>query len=322
MPSLSVPELLDRARELKRKISPCELCPRRCGSLRLEGETGFCGIGDRAVVSSAIVHHGEEPPISGLRGSGTVFLSGCNASCIFCQNYQISHLRMGRNTDSAELARQFLYLQDCGCHNINWVTPTPHLPFLVEALAIAVDEGLRLPIVYNTNGYDRLEILQLLDGIVDIYLPDMKYSADVWAEEFSQLPDYFAINSTAVREMHRQVGPLQLDDDGIAVRGLLVRHLVLPGGTAGSRKIFERLAAIDPQIPVSIMAQYHPCYKALRHSMIGRRITKAEYQRVLDDFESAGLANAFVQDVGHLEEKDGFFPDFGKPAEDVFDGGE
>ncbi|MBN2600795.1 MAG: radical SAM protein, partial [Candidatus Marinimicrobia bacterium] len=182
MPTISSIEIFKRSRELKSLMNPCELCPRKCLANRLESQVGYCQLGDTIQLSSILPHHGEEPPISGVHGSGTVFLSGCNAACIFCQNYQISHQRMGKIITIERLAREFLNLQQAGCHNINWVTPTPHLPHLVESLAIAVEQGLNIPLVYNTNGYDRLEILQLLDGIVDIYLPDMKYSSGHWAE--------------------------------------------------------------------------------------------------------------------------------------------
>lgn len=318
MPTLSSAEILRRSEELKARLSPCELCPRQCHARRLEGQTGYCQMTDRAVVSSILPHYGEEPPISGSHGSGTVFLSGCNAGCIFCQNYQISQLRLGQKISAEKLAREFLKLQQTGCHNINWVTPTPHLPFLTEALAFAVDRGLTIPVVYNTNGYDRLEILQMLDGIVDIYLPDMKYGADVWAEEFSELPNYSEISAIAVREMYRQVGILQLDERQIARRGLLIRHLVLPEGTAGSRRVFEKIAAIDPQIPVGIMAQYHPCYQAINHPILGRRITAAEYRHALELFEEIGLETAYLQDVDGLEKEDPYFPDFRQPKRNIF----
>jgi len=318
MPTISSTELFKRSRELKRLMNPCKLCPRRCLAYRQECQVGYCHLGDTILLSSILPHHGEEPPISGVHGSGTIFLSGCNAGCIFCQNYQISHERIGREISPSELALEFVKLQDYGCHNINWVTPTPQLPNLVEALAIAVEQGLNIPLVYNTNGYDRLEILQLLDGIVDIYLPDMKYSSDHWAEEFSDLPDYTAVNITAVKEMYRQTGALQLDSRQIAFKGLLVRHLVLPEGTAGSRKVFQSIAAIDPQIPVSIMAQYHPCYHAIGHPILGRRITLKEYQQVLDVFEETGLENAYVQDITDLKRQDSFFPDFQKTNDSIF----
>lgn len=318
MPTLSANEIRNRANELYKALDPCQLCPRLCQAKRLHDATGFCQIGDSAIMSSALAHFGEEPPITGRGGSGTIFLSSCNAACIFCQNYQISHERTGQPVSPDKLAQEFLRLQNAGCENINWVTPTPHLPFLVEALALAAAEGLTLPVVYNTNGYDRVEILRLLEGVVDIYLPDMKYSEDIWAEEFSQLRDYFSINVAAIREMHRQVGPLIVNDDNVAVKGLLVRHLVLPDGRAGSARVFRALAQIDPQIPVSLMAQYHPCFQAVGHPVLGRRIARREYLKALDDFENAGLLNVFTQDLSELEREDFFFPDFNDEQTNIF----
>ena len=318
MPTAPAAEIYKRSQELYQQLSPYQLCPHRCLAHREDGELGKCGIGSSALLSSALVHHGEEPPISGYCGSGTIFLCGCNAKCIFCQNYQISHLKIGHKVTPTELAQEHLKLQVLGCHNINWVTPTPHLPFLVEALAIAVEKGLSIPLVYNTNGYDRPEILQLLDGIVDIYLPDMKYGFDTWAEEFSQLPDYLTISTEAVTIMNNQVGALHVDSQGVAQHGVLIRHLVLPEGTAGSQKVFQAIYQINPQIPVSIMAQYHPCYKAINHPLIGRRIKRGEYRQVLEMFGEAGLENAYRQDITDLEYHDPFFPDFQKSDQEIF----
>jgi len=318
LPTCSSEKLFNIAEKLKHLIDPCILCPRQCKARRLNGEKGFCKLTDSAVMASAIVHFGEEPPITGHSGSGTVFLSGCNASCIFCQNYQISRMSVGRAITPESLSDEFLKLQDKGCENINWVTPTPHLPFLVEAFAIAVEKGLNLPLVYNTNGYMRLEILELLEGIVDIYLPDMKYGENIWAESFSNMPNYFEVSVAAVTEMVRQVGPLKVNQKGVAEKGVLVRHLVLPEGTAGSRKVFRALANINPQIPVSIMAQYSPCFKAAKHPILGRRITKQEYQNALDDFKEAGLKFAYAQNLEEMEIEDLYFPDFKQDDNKIF----
>lgn len=318
MPKLTTDQIKEIARELKNLADPCEICPRRCQAKRFHGRTGFCGLGNSAVISSTLAHFGEEPPITGKTGSGTIFLTGCNARCIFCQNYQISQEGIGNPISTESLAEIYLKLQRAGCENINWVTPTPHLPFLVEALSIAIPNGFSLPIVYNTNGYDRLEILRLLDGIVDIYLPDMKYGENVWAKEFSSMPNYFEVNVEAVKEMYRQVGILQLDERGVAKKGLLVRHLVLPENTSGSAKIFRTLSAIDPVISVSIMAQYHPCYHAFGHPAIGRRITRQEYMRVIEDFNLYGMTTAYTQDFKNLADKDSFFPDFKQDEMDIF----
>ncbi|HRS90623.1 MAG TPA: radical SAM protein [Candidatus Marinimicrobia bacterium] len=310
MPNLNSLDIKKRAIELYTMLDPCQICPRLCRANRLHGAAGFCQVQDKAILSSALAHFGEEPPITGRGGSGTIFLSSCNAACIFCQNYQISHERIGNPVSIYQLANEYLHLQAVGCENINWVTPTPHLPFLVDALASAVEQGLKIPVVYNTNGYDRVEVLRLLDGIVDIYLPDMKYGEDVWAEEYSGLKNYFTINVAAIKEMYRQVGLLIINEKGVAVKGLLVRHLVLPYGRAGSARLFRALAKIDPQVPVSLMAQYHPCYQAVGHPVLGRRISRDEYLKALEDFENAGLLNAFTQDYISLEHEDFFFPDF------------
>ncbi|MDD2317749.1 MAG: radical SAM protein [Desulfobacterales bacterium] len=317
MPVLNADQILQRSEILRKKVSPCVLCPRQCRALRLQGEKGFCGMTDAAVLSDCLAHFGEEPPISGRGGSGTVFLSGCNAACLFCQNYQISRLRMGRAVSSTELAEAFLKLQDQGCVNINWVTPTPHLPFLVEALALAVACGLKLPVVYNTNGYDRVEILRLLSGVVDVYLPDMKYGENRWAESFSQMPGYVEISFEAVREMLRQVGPLELDSAGTARRGVLIRHLVLPEDTASSRLVFQRIAQLG-RIPVSIMAQYKPCFEARKHPVLNRGLYPFEYREALKSFEEAGLSAGYIQDLKSLDVQDSYFPDFSKDAGDIF----
>jgi len=318
MPTISIAEIEIRLAELSKLLDPCQLCPRQCLSHRRQGAFGFCRLGDQPLFSSAVAHFGEEPPITGRHGSGTIFLSGCNAACLFCQNYQISHLHYGEVVTPTRLADEFLALQASGCANINWVTPDPQLPFLISALVIAMQKGFNRPVVYNTNGYVRREVLQILEGIVDIYLPDMKYAADCWAEEYSNLPRYSAINLEAIREMYRQVGPLQVDEQGIARRGLLIRHLVLPEDRAGSAKIFRSIAAIDPEIPVSIMAQYHPCYHASGHPVLGRRVTIREYQKAIAAFEEAGLSNAYTQPLEELVAQDLLFPDFSAKPDKIF----
>jgi len=320
MPTASIEKIKEVAQELRRLTDPCVICPRLCRARRFHGKSGFCGLNDTAVIFSAMAHFGEEPPITGESGSGTIFLTGCNARCIFCQNFQISQQGSGEPISAENLAGEFLRLQKIGCENVNWVTPTQHLVFLVEALAIAMENGFSLPIVYNTNGYDRAEIIRLLDGIVDIYLPDMKYSEDIWAEEFSGMPNYVSESVCAVQEMFRQVGALKLDARGVAIRGLLVRHLVLPDGTAGSAKVFRTIADIDPSIPVSIMAQYHPCFRAVEHPVVGRRIRKVEYQKALEEFELAGLTTAFTQNPDSLSSEDAFFPDFNRDEREIFKG--
>jgi len=270
------------------------------------------------MLSAAEIHGGEEPPLIRGAGSGTVFLSGCIADCCFCQNYQISRLQHGRPVSVQDLGDCFLELQEKGCSNLNWVTPTPHLPFLLNALANAMDRGLRLPLVYNCNGYMKMDVLRQLDGIVDIYLPDMKYGQDVWAEKFSGLTDYTEINTAAIREMYRQVGLLTLDAGGGAVSGLLVRHLVLPEKTAGTELVFQTIADIDPEITISLMAQYRPCYKALDHPILGRPLHREEFEDAVDLLEAYSLPHAFVQSAAALQHKDGYFPDFNRGPGRIF----
>jgi putative pyruvate formate lyase activating enzyme len=298
----------------------CCLCPQSCGARRLDGEKGFCGLADTLIVSHSLVHFGEEPPLVGTGGSGTIFLSGCNGKCLYCQNFQISHHLSGNKTSPRDLAASFLALQNSGCQNINWVTPEPQLPFLLESLAAAMDDGLHIPLIYNSNGYASQDVLAILDGIVDVYLPDMKYASDVWAMEFSDMKNYVDINRLAVKEMARQTGPFRCEPETGTARGVIVRHLILPEKLSGYRTVFQTLASIDPNIPVSIMAQYRPCYRAVGNPLIGRRITESEYRDVRDAFDESGLTTAFVQDFCDLVEEDEFFPDFRLPADDVFKG--
>lgn len=292
-------ELARRAERAKAMLESCALCPRECGANRLGGETGVCGAGARARVSSHNSHHGEEPPISGFNGSGTIFLTHCNLKCIFCQNYPISHLGNGQTVSAEQLAGMMLSLQRRGCHNINFVTPTHYMPQIVEALDIAAGAGLRIPIVYNCGGYESLEALRLLDGIVDVYMPDIKYSDEGPARRFSGAPDYFKHACAAIKEMQRQVGVLEADADGIAVRGLLIRHLVLPNGLAGSRRSLEFIAReISPDTFVSVMEQYFPAHKALSDPDISRRITREEYREVVGMVDEFGLTNGWIQGDG------------------------
>jgi len=265
-------------RQLWDLMNPCTLCPRNCKVYRSKGQTGFCGIADLPLVSSVGPHFGEESVLVGLGGSGTIFFAGCNLGCIFCQNYDISHHRHGRKMTIQQLSRSMLQLQEYGCSNINLVTPTHVIPAIVAAIEIAKERGLTLPIVYNTGGYDSIETLKLLDGVIDIYMPDMKYSDPKFAEQLSAAPDYPQINRDAVSEMHRQVGDLKLEK-GLASRGLLVRHLVLPENLAGSFEIIEFLAdRISQKTTINVMDQYLPCFNASSHSKINRRPTLEEIQ--------------------------------------------
>ena len=262
------------------RMNPCTLCPRMCKVKRSEGQIGFCGIGDMPVVSSVGPHFGEESVLVGFGGSGTIFFAGCNLGCVFCQNFDISHHRHGREITVERLAQSMLELQDYGCSNINFVTPTHVIPAITAAIELARKKGLKLPTVYNTGGYDSVETLKLLEGFVDIYMPDMKYSDSEVAQELSAAPDYPEVNLAAVREMHRQVGDLQVKE-GLATRGLLVRHLVLPENLAGSFEVIDFLAGqISTSTTINVMEQYRPCYKAALHHKINRRPTFEEIESV------------------------------------------
>ena len=291
-------ELKKRANELYAIMESCELCPRRCGVNRLKGMSGFCNTpGATLVVSAAHPHFGEERPLVGNGGSGTIFLTHCNLRCVFCQNWEIAQLGRGNESNIDELARMMLLLQKMGCHNINLVTPTHYSALILSALDIAAERGLRLPIVYNTSGWERLEILKLLDGIVDIYLPDFKYwESDMSAKYSSGADSYPEITSEAILEMHRQVGVAHPAKDGIMQRGLMIRHLVMPNNTGGSENIMEWIAeALPKDTYVNIMAQYNPVYKAYDFPKISRRITGGEYKKVVKRAKEKGLTNLDVQ---------------------------
>ena len=266
------------------------MCPRRCGVNRLAGESGECQVTTQVVVSSYGPHFGEEAPLVGGHGSGTIFFTYCNLHCSFCQNYTISQLGEGSPVDKEKLAKMMLSLQTKGCHNINLVSPTHVVPHILDALELAATKGLYLPLVYNSGGYDTIETLELLDGVVDIYMPDMKYSDEKIAEQLSGIKDYPKINKAAVREMHRQVGDLQLDEQGIAQRGLLVRHLVLPNRLAGTEEVVRFLAEeVSTNTYLNIMAQYHPCYKALDMPQLARPLLSQEFYEAIDLAHQQGL---------------------------------
>lgn len=286
-------ELNDRIEMLYLKLRQCDICPRNCNVNRLEGHTGYCNADADLVVSSAQPHFWEEAPLVGLGGSGTVFLSHCNLRCVFCQNFDISHRGIGEYMTEEQLADSMLWLQRIGCHNINLVTPTHYTPQLVKTIAIAARKGLRLPIVYNCGGYESVETLKLLDGIIDIYMPDMKYGKPESAKLYSDAPDYFEINKAAVREMHRQVGDLVIEHD-IAWRGLLIRHLILPNDAAGSLNVLEFIAhEISKDSYVNIMLQYRPMYHASEYKEINRSPYVEEYYSVLDMARGYGLHRGF-----------------------------
>jgi putative pyruvate formate lyase activating enzyme len=248
-----------------------------------------CGVGSEAWVSSAGPHFGEERPLVGRGGSGTIFLAGCNLDCIFCQNAEISHGREGAAASPEQLARTMLGLQDMGCHNINFVTPTHQVPQILGALVLAAARGLRLPLVYNCGGYESVETLKLLDGVVDLYMPDFKYGDEAVGRELSGVRDYPAIARAAVREMYRQVGDLVMDERGVARRGLLVRHLVLPGGLAGTDGVMRFLADLSPATYVNVMSQYRPRRQAGRHPLLSRPVSRQEVAAGVAAARSAGL---------------------------------
>ncbi len=270
----------ESAQQLAERMNPCVLCPRKCKVNRSKGEVGFCGVGDMPLVSSVGPHFGEESVLVGSGGSGTIFFAGCNLGCIFCQNFDVSHHRHGTKVTIEQLAQFMLDLQNYHCININLVTPTHVVATAMAAIESARKKGLTLPIVYNTGGYDSVETLKLLEGLVDIYMPDMKYSDSAVAGQLSNAADYPQVNRAAVKEMHRQVGDLQLKK-GLATRGLLVRHLVLPNNLAGSFKIIDFLAEqISNATTINVMDQYRPCYKASLHAGINRRPYADEIESV------------------------------------------
>jgi putative pyruvate formate lyase activating enzyme len=284
-------ELERRAAEALRRLETCDVCARACLVNRRLGELGACHTGERARVSSYGPHLGEENPLRGWRGSGTVFFARCNLHCQYCQNHDISQTDDGEEVEPEELASIMLRLQAAGCHNINLVSPSHVAPQILIAVLVAARAGLRLPLVYNTGGYDSLSTLKLLDGVVDIYMPDMKYADAVVAERYSQVPNYPEVNREAVREMHRQVGDLQIDESGLAKRGLLVRHLVLPHGLAGTAQIVQFLAdEISRETYLNIMDQYRPAYCAGAHPELNRRVLRQEYQGALQMALEAGLS--------------------------------
>jgi putative pyruvate formate lyase activating enzyme len=284
-------ELAERAREADRHLSACDMCARYCRVDRhVTTDGAVCRTGTRAVVHGHGPHHGEERPLSGTRGSGTIFFSWCNLRCDYCQNWEISRLGLGEHVDAPHLAAMMLDLQRRGCHNVNLVSPSHVVAQVLAALVTAVDAGLRLPLVWNTGGYDSPEALALLDGVVDIYMPDMKYGDDAIARRYSHAPGYVAVNRAAVREMHRQVGDLVLDGRGIARRGLLVRHLVLPGGLAGTEEVVRFLAReVSPRTYLNLMDQYRPCDRAFEYPELARPLAAAEFARAVELARAEGL---------------------------------
>ena len=305
-------ELLSRVRRLEERLKSCDICPRQCGINRLQGEVGFCSSGYLPIVSAVCAHRGEEPALSGSRGSGTIFFGNCNLRCVYCQNYQISQRpekQRAKEVSFRTLALHMLYLQDeLGCHNINLVSPSHFVPQILRALLEAIPMGLKLPLVYNTSAYDSLKTLKELNGIIDIYLPDLRYASNKWAEKYSSAPGYVEHSRRAIKEMHRQVGELVLDTSGLAQRGLIVRHLILPNNLAGSRDCLTWLTKnLSPRVWVSIMSQYSPQNKAKDFPELSRTITRKEYEEVLALLSELGLENGWVQEPGADEN---YLPDF------------
>ena len=283
-------ELAGRIAKAREMLSPCRVCPRQCKVERLAGEKGICRTGARAVVSSYAPHFGEENPLVGSGGSGTIFLAHCSLLCVFCQNYEISHLGQGIETDTVQLSSMMVSLQRQGCHNINFVTPSHVVPQIIAALPKAIEKGLTVPLVYNSSGYDSVQTLQLLEGVFDIYMPDFKFWTSESGTRFAKAPDYPEVAQKAISEMHRQVGDLVLDDEGVATKGLLVRHLVMPGGLEETREIFRFLAReVSVDTYVNVMDQYRPCGKAHQYPPIDRRLGNDEFQRALKSAGEEGL---------------------------------
>jgi putative pyruvate formate lyase activating enzyme len=290
-------ELRERTRQAYVRLKSCDLCPHDCRVDRLAGATGVCRVGSLPRIASANIHHGEEPPISGRRGSGTIFFSNCSLSCKFCQNFPISQLGNGTDITTAGLAGKMLNLQAQRAHNINFVTPGHFLPQILAALSLAIGKGFDLPIVWNSSGYERVDALRLLDGIVDIYLPDMKYAGEEEAVRFSSAPGYREINRAAVAEMFRQVGHFRADEAGIAQRGLIIRHLVLPEGGAGTRETLAWIAEhLGHETHISLMKQYFPAHRAADTPGLQRKLTDEEYEDAVAALEENGLENGWVQD--------------------------
>jgi putative pyruvate formate lyase activating enzyme len=291
-------ELLHRVREAYRRLAACDLCPHDCGVNRIRGAIGICGAGLKPKIASANVHRGEEPPISGTKGSGTIFLSGCSLKCVFCQNYPISQFGNGEVVSTMDLAARMLKLQKQRAHNINFVTPTHYLPQILAALWLAIPQGFTLPIVWNSSGYEKVDALHLLDGVVSIYLPDMKYSDDIAAVEISSASGYCRINRLAVLEMVRQVGHLQIDTDGIATQGLIIRHLVLPEGKAGTLETLPWIAEnLGHETYIALMSQYFPAHTATGVDGMSRPVNHDEYDAAVEALEEAGLDNGWVQEL-------------------------
>jgi putative pyruvate formate lyase activating enzyme len=311
---MEVAQSVENVAKLKAMLKKCVLCPRKCLVDRTHGERGFCGLGADVVMDCAIAHYGEEPPLSGTRGAGTIFFSSCNLRCVYCQNYQISHDTSGEHMDSAALARVMLSLQERRCHNVEPVTPTHQTPQIMEALLMAREKGLKIPFVYNCGGYEDSEVVKLLDGMVDIYLPDFKYGTEEDGWLFSEAKDYPVYALDSILEMVRQVGDELEMEGGVARKGVLIRHLILPGRQENSFEVLRLIKEnISTRVSLSIMSQYTPIPAVAGHPLLGHRITRKEYERVINYAVDMGFENIFAQEVSdrHLT------PDFAR--DDPFD---
>lgn len=285
-------------------LERCEICPHKCNINRSEGKIGRCKATGKVKIALYSIHNFEEPCISGEKGSGTVFFSNCNLNCIYCQNYEISQLGKGKEITIERLAEIFLIQQEKGVENINLVTPTSYVPQIIKAIEIARNKGLKLPIVYNTNSYENVETLQMLEGYIDVYLPDLKYAENELGKEYSKIADYFEVATKAIREMIRQVGTPKLNENGIMLSGVMVRHLVLPNYIENSKKVLKWIVENLPKdIYVSVMAQYFPTYKAKEYEKMNRKLTKEEWKNIENYIEELGIENGYVQELGDHEEE-------------------
>lgn len=285
------------------KLEKCTICPHNCGINREKGQVGRCKSKDTIKIALYSTHNFEEPCISGKKGSGTVFFSNCNLNCAFCQNYEISQQGKGKEITIQELAEIFVKQQEKDVENINLVTPTSYVPQIIEAIKIAKEKGLKIPIVYNTNGYEKVETLKMLEGYIDIYLPDLKYSDNLLAKRLSKVDNYFEIATNAIKEMYRQVGNTVFNDQGIMQKGMIIRHLVLPNHILNSRRVLKWINDNMNEVYVSIMAQYFPTYKAKEIEDINRKLTKEEYEEIENYLYRLNLENGYIQELGEHEEE-------------------
>ena len=291
------------------ELKQCKICPHNCNVNRLNGKIGRCKCTDKIKIALASVHNYEEPCISGINGSGTIFFSNCNMNCIYCQNYEISQLGKGKEISIKELTDIFINQQEKGVNNINLVTPTMYAFQIIEAIKLAKKNGLIIPIIYNTNGYEKIETLKALQGYIDVYLPDLKYYSNKLSIKYSKVNNYFSVATEAIKEMYRQVGTPKFNEDGIIQRGIIIRHLVLPNYIQNSKNILKWIKENMPQdVYVSIMAQYFPTYKAKEDKLINRKLTKKEYKEIENFLYTLDLKNGYIQELGEHEEE--YVPDF------------